>query len=106
MVQTRNTFYSLVVNSLSLLIKVTWDSLNVTGSVNFDFVHILYSRVSLCLNELISTCGILLRLFILFIFINIFLLEEQESENWHWMNSTLNLQVIGQNQVCFDYLKY
>lgn len=40
------------------------------------------------------------------IFSHIFLLEEQESENWHWMNSTLNLQVIGQNQVCFDYLKY
>lgn len=35
-----------------------------------------------------------------------FLLEEQESENWNWTNSTLNLQVIGQNQVCFDYLKY
>lgn len=33
-------------------------------------------------------------------------LLEQESENWNWTNSTLNLQVIGQNQVCFDYLKY
>lgn len=26
-------------------------------------------------------------------------LLEQESENWNWTNSTLNLQVIGQNQV-------
>ena len=60
--------------TVSLLIKVTLDFLYVTGSVSFNFVHILYSQVTLCLNELISTWGIILRLLILFIFINIFLL--------------------------------